>query len=155
MTTGVDTSVLVAITVQEHPAHAAAWRWFVAEVRGRDGAMALAPQVLAEYAHVVTDPRRFERPLAMETALSLASRFWLARECRRVAADGEAVAVFLDWMAEHRLGRKRLLDTLLAASYRAAGVSRLATTDWRDVDVFGAFELVRIGPSEPSGERGA
>ena len=145
MTTGVDIGVLVAITVREHPAHARAWRWFVDEVRGRDGAVALAPQVLAEFAHVVTDPRRFEQPLSMEEALALASRWWHARECRQVAAQGEAVAIFLDWMAEHRLGRKRQLDTLLAASYRAAGVSRLATTDWRDFDVFGAFEVVRIG----------
>jgi predicted nucleic acid-binding protein len=145
MTVGVDTSVLVAVTVREHPAHAAAWRWFVDEVRGRDGAMALAPQVLAEYAHVVTDPRRFERPLSMDAALTLASRWWHARECRQVAADGDAVAIFLDWMAEHRLGRKRLLDTLLAASYAAVGVSRLVTTDARDFGVFGAFEVVRIG----------
>ena len=145
MTVGVDTGVLVAVTVREHPAHAAAWRWFADEVRGRDGALALAPQVLAEYAHVVTDPRRFERPLSMADALAVASRWWHARECRQVAADGDAVAIFLDWMAEHRLGRKRLLDTLLAASYRAAGVSRLVTTDGRDFEVFGGFEVVRIG----------
>jgi toxin-antitoxin system PIN domain toxin len=145
MTVGVDTGVLVAVTVREHPAHAAAWRWFVDEVRGRDGAMALAPQVLAEYAHVVTDPRRFERPLSMADALAVASRWWHARECRQVTADGDAVAIFLDWMAEHRLGRKRLLDTMLAASYRAAGVSRLVTTDGRDFEVFGGFEVVRIG----------
>ena len=145
MTVGVDTGVLVAVTVREHPAHVAAWRWFADEVRGRDGAMALAPQVLAEYAHVVTDPRRFERPLAMADALEVASRWWHARECRQVAADGDAVAIFLDWMTEHRLGRKRLLDTLLAASYRAAGVSRLVTTDGRDFGVFGGFDVVQIG----------
>ena len=62
-----------------------------------------------------------------------------------MAAQGEAVAIFLDWMAEHRLGRKHLLATLLAASYRAAGVARLATTEWRDFDVFRAFGVVRIG----------
>ena len=145
MTTGLDTGVLVAIAVREHHAHRAAWQWFVEEVRGRDGAMAIAPQILAEFAHVVTDPRRFEQPLAMEDAMALAARFWNARECRHVAAADDSVAIFLDWIAAHRLGRKRLLDTLLAASYRAAGVSRLVTTDWRDFDVFGAFEVVRIG----------
>lgn len=62
-----------------------------------------------------------------------------------MAAEGDAVAIFLDWMVEHRLGRKRLLDTLLAASYRATGVSRLATPDWRNFDVFSVFEVVRIG----------
>jgi hypothetical protein len=30
-------------------------------------------------------------------------------------------------------------------SYRAAGVSRLVTTDGRDFEVFGGFEVVRIG----------
>ena len=83
MTTGGDTSVLAAITVHEHPARAAAWRWFVAEVRRRDGAMALAPQVLAQYTHVVTDPRRFERPLEMDTALELASRHDALARLRR------------------------------------------------------------------------
>jgi predicted nucleic acid-binding protein len=142
---GLDTSALVAITVREHAAHPEAWRWYVDEIRGREGAVALAPQVLTEYAHVVTDPRRFERPLSMEEALALTARWWHARECRQVPASGDAVAIFLDWMGEHRLGRKRLLDTMLAASYRAAGVTRLASTDWRDFAVYGAFEVVRIG----------
>ena len=69
----------MAVTVREHPAHAPAWRWFADDVRGRGGAMALAPQVLAEFSHVVTDSRRFERPLVMEDALALASRWWHAR----------------------------------------------------------------------------
>jgi hypothetical protein len=34
---------------------------------------------------------------------------------------------------------------MLAASYRAAGVTRLASTDWRDFEVYFAFEVVRIG----------
>jgi predicted amidohydrolase YtcJ len=40
----------------------------------------------------------------------------------------------MTWMHEHRLGRKRLLDTLPAATYYRAGVSRLASTDWRDFE---------------------
>lgn len=47
-------------------------------------------------------------------------------------------------MREHRLGRKRLLDTLLAASYHRAGVRRIATTDWRDFAVYGVFEIERL-----------
>ena len=80
-----------------------------------------------------------------EDALALASRWWHARECHQVAAEGDAVTILPDWTAEHRLGRKPLLDTLVAANYRAARVSRLAITAWRDFDVFGAFEVVRIG----------
>jgi predicted nucleic acid-binding protein len=106
--------------------------------------MALCPQALTEFAHVVTDPRRFERPLAMTEALGMAERLWGARECRQLSAGPAAVAIFLDWMTLHGLGRNRLLDTMLAATHRAAGVERLATTDWRDFEIFSEFEIVRI-----------
>ncbi|MBA2668504.1 MAG: PIN domain-containing protein [Trueperaceae bacterium] len=142
---GLDTSYVVALAVREHPAHDAAWRLFETEIRGRDGSMALTPQVLTEFAHVVSDPRRFERPLVLGDALSLSARLWQARECRQVAAGADAVSIFLDWMTLHGLGRKRLLDTMLAATYRAAGVERLASTDWRDFELFDTFEVVRIG----------
>ena len=32
--------------------------------------MAIAPQVLAEFVHVVTDERRFQQPFSMETSLN-------------------------------------------------------------------------------------
>jgi len=141
---GVDTSFLVALAVREHPSNEAALRVFEQEIRGREGSMALSAQVLAEFCHVITDPRRFERPLEMSDALDLCETWWNAAECRPVVVDAEAGALFLTWMHELRLGRKRLLDTLFAASLYAAGVERLATTDWRDFDVYGVFELVRI-----------
>jgi hypothetical protein len=40
------------------------------------------------------------------------------------------------------LGRKRLLDTLLAATYRQAGVHSLLTTNAADVGVFGTFVCI-------------
>jgi predicted nucleic acid-binding protein len=144
---GLDTSFLVAVTVKEHPAHRQAWRLFDAEIRGQDGAVALAPQVLTEFAHVVTDPRRFQRPLGMDEALEVGHNWWSARECRHAPAGADAVSIFRDWMALHRLGRKRLLGTMLAATYHAFGVTRIATTDWRDFDLFEVFEIVPVGSS--------
>lgn len=142
---GLDTSFLVGLAIREHPSHGPCVRIFENEIRGRDGTMALAAQVLAEFCHVVTDPRRFERPLDMAEALDLCEQLWNARECRQVQVDGEVGALFLTWMHTHRLGRKRLLDTLLAATYHRAGVTRLATTDWRDFERYGVFELERVG----------
>lgn len=66
---GLDTGFLVGLSVREHPLHQVCWDLFEDEIRGRSGSMALTAQVLAEYAHVVTDARRFERPLAMSEAL--------------------------------------------------------------------------------------
>jgi hypothetical protein len=39
---------------------------------------ALAPQVLAEFIHVVTDQRRFTSPLAIDAALLRAQAWWAA-----------------------------------------------------------------------------
>jgi predicted nucleic acid-binding protein len=141
---GVDTSFLIGLAVQEHPAHDRCWALFEREIVGRDATMAVAAQVLAEFCHVVTDGRRFERPLAMPEALELCEQWWNAQECRPVAVDAEVGILFLTWMQEQRLGRKRLLDTLLAATYHRAGVERLATTDWRDFASYGVFELERL-----------
>lgn len=142
---GLDTSYLVALAVREHPEHEASLRIFDEEIRGRTGTMVLAPQVLAEFCHVVTDARRFERPLDMADALELSELWWHAQECRHATVDREVGALFLTWMHTFRLGRKRLLDTLLAATYHRAGVVRLASTDWRDFERYGVFDVMRLG----------
>ena len=41
-----------------------------------------------------------------------------------------------------QLGRKRLLDTKLAATFQRAGVKRVVTNNERDFKVLGAFETV-------------
>lgn len=138
---GLDTSFLIGLAIREHPKHPACWRLFEEEILDGTATMAIAPQVLAEFCHVATDPRRFERPLDMQAALDMCALWWNAQECRQVPIDADAGALFVTWMRSFRLGRKRLLDTLLAASYYSAGVRRLATTDWRDFACYGVFEL--------------
>jgi hypothetical protein len=49
-------------------------------------------------------------------------------------------------MARHGLGRKRVLDTLLAASFHTAGVKSILTLNPADFDVFGQFACVPIAP---------
>lgn len=141
---GVDTSFLVGLTVEEHPVHRACWELFDREIVGKPASMGIAAQVLAEFCHVITDQRRFERPLAMTAALDLCEQWWHAEESRVLVADAEVGAVWLAWMHELRLGRKRLLDTMLAATYYRAGVRRIASTDWRDFASYGVFELERL-----------
>ena len=50
--------------------------------------------------------------------------------------------LFLSWIAEHKLGRKRLLDTLLAATYFSNGVRSIVSSSARDYGIFGCFEVV-------------
>lgn len=141
---GVDTSFLVGLAVAQHPSHGRCWRLFQDEIVGGTATMALAGQVLAEFCHVVTDARRFQPPLSMTHALELSRQWWNAQECRQVVVDVEVGSLFLAWMEDLGLGRRQLLDTLLAATYHRAGVRRLATTNWRDFGRYGVFELEEV-----------
>lgn len=141
--TGLDTSFLVAACVREHEAHVAAREMLRKEIAGHPSRWALAPQVLTEFAHIVTDPKRFETPVGMEAALDFCDQWWGSEEVRQITPDDEAVRTFAVWMRQHRLGRKRILDTFLAATYFTAGVTEIVTTDWRDFSGFG-FKVRRM-----------
>ncbi|MDE0026833.1 MAG: type II toxin-antitoxin system VapC family toxin [Spirochaetaceae bacterium] len=141
---GIDTTFLVHLEIRESESHAAAMGVLRSRILGRDREAALAPQVLTEFVHIVTDPRRFERPLSADQAVGKAGFWWNAREVARVFPEEESVAQFLAWMKAHRLGRKRLLDTLLAATYYGCGITRIATSNARDYRTFGVFELIEV-----------
>lgn len=142
---GIDTGFLVAAELAEHPDHGAV-RALVTKLITGGERLVIAPQVLAEFIHVATDARRFERTLATEEARSLAEQWWTAREVEAVFPNGVVVKQFLEWLQTYRLGRKRLLDTLLAATYFQAGATSLLTLNARDFMIFGCFYC--LGPVE-------
>jgi predicted nucleic acid-binding protein len=93
---GRDTGFLVAAEVTEHVEHTDA-RDTLARLLSAGDLIALAPQVLAEFIHIVTDPRRFAQPLDMTAARQLAEQWWTAREVVRVFPDDAATRQFLAW----------------------------------------------------------
>jgi len=145
VTHGVDTSFLLAVEIVEHVHHLEALR-LLEELVARGDRVAIAPQVLTEFVHVVTDPRRFQRPFSMEIALNKSEHWWNAAEADQVLPTDIAIAFFHSWMRRYQLGRKRVLDTLLAATYRAAGVTSILTLNATDFAVF--EELSCVAPSE-------
>jgi predicted nucleic acid-binding protein len=140
---GLDTSFIVAVEIAGHPGHVAA-RDFLDRVLHEGQALALAPQVLAEFIHVISDARRFERPLTIAQARERAERWWNAEEVLRVFPGVHTAPMFFNWLREHSLGRKRLLDTLLAATYLDNEVTSIVTTNARDFRVFGCFSVVEV-----------
>jgi predicted nucleic acid-binding protein len=138
---GLDTGFLVAAEVAEHADHTAA-RETLARLIAASDQIAIAPQLLAEFIHVVTDPRRFAKPLDMAAARDVAEQWWTARDTVRVFPDNGATRQFLSWLQQFSLGRKRLLDTLLAATYLQAGIQSLLTTNPADFGVFGVFTCI-------------
>jgi len=79
----------------------------------------------------------------MAGAVDLAERLWTAPETERLAPPSRVPLRTLDLLRRHRLGRKRILDTALAATLEACGVHRLATWNGRDFELFPFLEIVR------------
>lgn len=144
MILGIDTDVLVNWAMAGAPHHRAARRLIETEVRERKSRLGITPQVLFEFVHVSTDPRRFENPLPMDRAIDLTRTIWDAEETVRLVPGPTVVHRALDLIAGLRLGRKRILDTVLAATLEGAGVRRLATLNERDFEGFAFLEIVPI-----------
>ena len=148
MTHGIDTGFLVAAEVAEHPDHNDA-RLKFRNFRKAGDRFGLAPQVLAEFIHIVTDSKRFSHPLTMEAALDRAESWWLSPEVDQLISDGAPLRSFFSWMRTYQLGRKRILDTMLASTFREASIHSILTTNARDFSVMGGFVCItpQVGPA--------
>lgn len=141
----IDTDFLVTAEIQDHPFHREADVLLQSLLReGHD--LALIPQTLAEFIHIVTDGKRMPQPLTMAEAIGRAEHWWQAEEVVRLFPEGHAVSDFLVWLTRHQLGRKRLMDTMLAATFHRAGVKRIVTNNGRDFKAFGVFEIIGFQP---------
>lgn len=140
-TIGVDTSWLVQLTLAEAPGHAQA-EATLAEVISAGEKFALTPFVMSEFAHVVTDAKRFSTPLTFEEALEAVDVWWNAPEVVHYFESDESLRLAWMWMRQFNLGRKRILDTQLAALFHVHGIDRILTANSRDYSVFGCFELL-------------
>lgn len=142
MILGVDTDILVTWVMKGAPLHAAIRRLIKREVQEGGNSLGLTPQVLHEFLHISTDPRRFESPLSMPEALRIGRSLQGAREVLWLLPTPEVVPRTLELLRELRLGRKKILDTALAATLECAGIRRLATLNSRDYEVFTFLETV-------------
>ena len=97
---GLDTGFLVAAEVRDHAEHADA-RATLARLLSAGDVIAIAPQVLAEFIHVVTDSRRFTQPpLDINAARQVAQQWWTASDVVQAFPDAGAVQQFLTWLQQ-------------------------------------------------------
>lgn len=141
---GVDTTFVIQAEVVRHPGHEAA-RALLDKMLEDGETLALAPQVLAEFIHIVTDDRRFDAPLSVAAARRRAEQWWNAEEVVHAVPNEHTVPLFLAWLHRHGLGRKRLLDTMLAATYATNEIESVVTSNVRDFRIFGRFRLLEVG----------
>jgi len=148
---GVDTDWLVQLVFAGHPSHTTAKRYWDEQVAAGTQ-IGLTPQVLAELVHLVTDAKRFDSPCSMREAVDFAARWWNAAGVTQVFPTSDSVQLALNWMTKFQLGRKRVLDTQLAATFHVHGISKILTLNVRDFVVFDIFEIVDFtGPQKLKG----
>ncbi len=116
----------MAVDVVEYGGYADVLR-VLGELLARGDGVAIAPQVFAEFLPVATDARRFQTPFSIENGLGESERRQNAAETEHLLPTELSIARFDDWMRNHNPGRKRWLDTLLAATCREAGITSLLT----------------------------
>ena len=142
MKRAVDTNVLVYAHVASVPEHDRARRFLEGELRRPGRTLVVTPGILHEFVHVITDGRRFDPPVTMSEAIEVA-RSYLGRtnvEC--LGVDAECTSLALDLLEEHRLGRKRVADTLLAATLLRHGVQEIITCNGGDFEVIDGLHVI-------------
>ncbi len=140
---GVDTPFLVAYTVLGHSGHRHA-REQCERVLRENYLLALCPTVMDEFIHVVTDTRRFEQPLEMAEALEAAENLLNSRETVNLFPRDRSIGLYLRWLHDHRLGRKRINDTRIASIYHHHGIRHLLTSKVRDYTIFDCFAVIEL-----------
>jgi toxin-antitoxin system PIN domain toxin len=139
---GLDTNVLVYAHVPGFSQHPRVRRYLLSQVQQPEVTLVVTPSVLHEFVHIVTDARRFEEPVSMADALAVA-RIYIGRsnvEC--IGPDEEVVLEAFDLLERHRLGRRRLADTLFAATLLHHGVRQIITCNRRDFEIFSDLEII-------------
>ena len=75
----------------------------------------------------------------MEQAVERSRVWWDASEIVHVFPTSESTLLFMELLEEHKLGRKRILDTMLASTFLSAGVTSLLSLNPSDFDLIGTF----------------
>ena len=143
VTHGLDTSFLVATEVGCHADRTAA-RALASSLRQKGDQFALAPQALAEFCACRHRCETIHG--ASDCAASHGTRevWWNASDVERVWPDEVAAGWFFAAMARHQLGRKRVLDTLLAGTFHSANITSVLTLNAADFAVFCEFTCVPL-----------
>jgi predicted nucleic acid-binding protein len=138
---GLDTDVLVHAHLQVSKDSEQVRRFLRSQLQDTEVHLYLSPLVLHEFLHIVTDPRRFEPPVATSEAVALARSYLNRSNVECLAVDEQAMVVALRTIERENLGRKRIADTLFAATLVNNGVSSVATCNPAD---FAGFEDLRV-----------
>jgi uncharacterized protein len=132
----VDTNILVYAHCSQFAEHLKARASLESLLRDSDCRVVFTVPILHEFMHIITDGRRLDHPATMDQALGIVRAYHGRTNIRILATDETDLLNALALVGKHRLGRKRLADTLLAATLRRYSVQRLHTRNRKDFKTF-------------------
>ena len=142
MICGVDANVLIYSAIESMPEHKRVLSFFERRVLTGELSCAVSFPVLLEFVHITTDSKRFKPALSMEESVAIAEQYWLAADWHPLIPKSTTGSRAFALLRNHRLGRKRLLDTYLAATLLDHGVTTLITCDTGDFNIFSDLQLI-------------
>jgi predicted nucleic acid-binding protein len=138
---GLDCNILIQLAFADHPGNAKTLSAVQTEIT-KGERLVFPSLVIAEFLHLATDDRRFAPPLTMAEALDWIDGFLKNPAVSLLEPTPASTDQTLRWMRQFNLGRKRILDTQLAAVLYTGGVRRLLTSNPADFQAFGVLEVV-------------
>lgn len=148
MRRGIDTNVLIYAHITESPQHEVVRSYLLDQLAQDDVTLVVTPGILHELVHVITDGRRFDPPVAMKDALAVARGYLDSANIECLSVDEGALVRAFELLERYQLGRKRIADTLFAASLLNHGVRELITCNLDDFKIFEELTLI-----DPRAER--
>lgn len=133
----IDTNVLVYAHVPQNAEHERVRAHLRALLNANDVVVCVTSLVMHELIHVITDARRFSPPVSMTEALAIARNYLTASNVECLPVDGPSTLLALGLLEDHALGRKRVADSLLAATLLEHDVTTLVTCNPGDFEKLG------------------
>lgn len=142
----VDTNVLVYALYEEVEHHVAA-RHLVDRAKQSDAALCTAPQVLAEFYAVVTDPRRVSVALEPRAAIEEIQKLRERPGFAVLEVPNDIVDRWIDLALRYSVTKQDVFDLQLVAVMLAHGVKKIDT--WNTSDFRRFVEVEALAPPAP------
>lgn len=142
MKRGIDTNVLIYAHFPIFEDHPRVRRFLLGQLQDPEVVLVLTPGVLHEWVHIVTDARRFDPPLVMEEAIALARGYLDKSNIEVLSPSEESLLLAFEMIENHKLGRRRIADTLLAATLLEDGAQEIITCNPRDFALFEGLKVI-------------
>ncbi len=141
-----DTNVLVYAFYRDAPQHAAAFR-LLEQAQNEGASLCVAPQVLAEFFSVVTNPRRVSSPFAPREALEELDNIQALPGMTVLPVPVDVVNRWTELVRRHPVTGRKVFDVQLIATMLGNGVKKMYTFNVTDFESFADIEVITPEPS--------